>query len=172
MPTPTTELAAGLAWVAALVVGTPDALTFHTKTFDRYGARVVVEQTAPDRLSVAVNGKNVLKHNIVGYVDNAWVVDLDRDGNLEVAFQEVNGKEHYATLHFFEWRDGVMTKVDVSQSANGDSGEFSIKAGRIFFSPGKFASNGEEVWIFRDDRIALIDQPKEQVAATTELGEK
>jgi len=166
MPSPTTELAAGFAWLAAVAMGGPNALEFHAKTFERNGARVVIQQTAPDKLAVSINGKEVLTHVIVGYVDNAWVVDLDRDGNPEIAFQEVNGKDHYATLHYFEWRDGDLIKIDLASAANGDAGEFSIKNGRIFFTPGPHASTHDVAWVFKDNAISPVGGQREQLTAS------
>ncbi len=168
MPTPTTELAAGLAWLAAVAMGGPNVLAFHAKTFERHGTTVVVEEKAPGSLVVTINGKQALTHAIAGYVDHAWVVDLDKDGNPEIAFQEAHGKGHYATLHYFEWRDGVLVKIDVPSPANGDSGEFSIKNGRIFFAPGPYASTRDVAWVFQDKEILPPGRHYEQTTASVE----
>jgi hypothetical protein len=111
MPTPTTELAAGLAWLAAVAMGGPNVLAFHAKTFERHGTTVVIEEKAPGSLVVTINGKQALTHAIAGYVDHAWVVDLDKDGNPEIAFQEAHHQPMAIPVNFPSRMEGSFSRL-------------------------------------------------------------
>lgn len=142
-------------------------------TFDRAfefkGNKFVVRQ--PDELGkkralVFVNGNQQAEFNIEDDgVDNAWVSDLDQDGNPEISIETYGGNGHYATLILYEWKDGKLTRYDLPAGRNGNPGGFRVENNVLKFTGSERSDNsGTTIFRFVNKRI-LEDEPSPKTQA-------